>query len=140
MSSRVIHLASAPLPAAGAYTNQAALPVPIGVTKVVFYLSYTLDPTGTGIGYPVYKLIWSDGVDEFIATTLNTNITLVGNTAVQSLYPAVYRGPIPSSAAVLRYMIEVTIPGGTVNVKLLAAEEGEIAKPGTAAITATTVH
>src|SRR5574343_1733418 len=130
MSARDVHLASAPLPAAGAYTNQAALQVPIGVTRVVFYLSYTLDPAGAGTGYPVYKLIWNDGVNEFNATTLNTSMTLVGISAVQCLYPAIYKGPVPTSASVLRYMIEVEVPGGVVSTRLLAAEEGDVANPG----------
>ncbi len=140
---RTVHLATQVLPAlAGAFTDQDFFDMPIGTSKLVYYITYT---RGGAAGRPIFHLIWGNiltdpgGGEESRALVIDGSVALVigadgdGRFNVQTSEP---QGP--TASAEIQYVIECCcIPGGSRKSRLLASEQGNQGAPGTIAITLT---
>ena len=131
---RVVHLASALLPASGNFTNQPAYILPQGVHSVTFYVTYTYGAPG---GYSILRLLWGDGTTEFYETLLDNTINITDPTSNQNLYVQEFDSPRPSDSNPINFMVETSVPGGARSVRLIAAEKGNIPNPGILGITLT---
>jgi hypothetical protein len=126
------YLASAALPAAGAYTAPQAMGVPVGTKRVTFWITYTRGAAG---GYPVFKpQFLGNGVG--IQMSGNTMLDLSSFAAAAPLgavnfYVEQLKGPAPSDGNALSYQLTFELPAFTVGCELLAAEEGVVGTPGT---------
>lgn len=136
--ARAVHLASAALPAAGAVTSQTAYTFPAGLAEVTFWITYTRDPTGADTGFPRGRLLWHNGTEEAGALiqdgTIDSIDAAVGIYARRLVYTEEIDFPAPLTDAAVRYAYTVAIPKGAARVRLLLAEAGDVAKPGTALI------
>jgi hypothetical protein len=130
--ARVVHLASQALPAAGAFTSQAAYTVPEGVTGLTFWITYTRGAIG---GQPALKLLQGNGTEEG-PNLLTTGVSTPGNSvlALQATRIRETLGPAPTDGNPLTYCLEVELDPGVTTVRLVAAEHGVTATPGTIAI------
>lgn len=132
---RVVHLPVQTLPISGAWTNQAVYAIPERIRQMTFYVTYTRGAAG---GYPHFKLLWGNGVEETQETMIDMNYeVLPTSTAVQNMYLQNLDGPIPNTDAPVNSILHVCVPGGATTVRLLAAEEGQPGAPGSAGITLT---
>lgn len=126
------HLASGVLPAAGAYTNQTAAPVVQSQASICATVTYTRGASG---GFPRFRPMWSDGTTEAQGTVLNTAIDLSSPPAGrQSAYLWEIDGPAPSGAGAVSFTLSFDVQPGATTFRLLAAEAGVTASPGTCAI------
>lgn len=131
--ARAAHLASAALPAAGAYTSQAAYAVPDGLRSITFWLSYTRDPAGADTGYPVAKVLWGNGTEEAPELVVDdTIVAQTGDHATFLVWNGIHRFPAPSTDAEVVFQVSVEVPAGATTARLLVAEEGDTTNPGTA--------
>ena len=136
--TRTAHLASGALPAAGAFTSQAAQAIPAGTKKISFWITYTRGAAG---GYPVFELLCSNGTEEIRVVLGNVSSLAVSqpNGAFDTLQLQLI-GPKPQngSALVFGYTFnDEDLPAGATTTRLLAAELGVTGTPGTCAITFT---
>jgi hypothetical protein len=132
---RQSHLASQTLPAAGAYTAQAFQPTPKGTSRVTYWITYQRGAVG---GYPVFQHQYTNGTDTAREIVLGTPTTSNPNTSVP-LGLELIDGPIPADGGAISYAITYErLPAACVGVRLLVAEMGNAANPGTIAITLTT--
>lgn len=144
-----VHRASAALPAAGAYTSQNFQLVPKGTYRVSYWIAYE---RGAGGGYPTFvhqyaNEVGSDGAppSDFAGKVAQevildpTTITAAAwATASVNLYQEVVLGPIAGAGQILYYCITYErLPAACVGVRLLVAEAGVPATPGTCSITMT---
>lgn len=126
------YLASAALPAAGAYTAPQALGVPDGSKYITFWITYTRGGAG---GYPAFKpQFQGNGVG--IQMSGNTMLDLSSFAAAAPLgavnfYVEQLKGPAPSDADALSYQLTFKLPAFVTIVELLAAEVGAVGTPGT---------
>jgi hypothetical protein len=128
-------LATQPLPAGGAFTNQPSYVIPSGVRHVTFYLSYT---RGFVNGFPVLRLLWGNGVEETQETLVDSDITvLTPALSSQNMFLQDLDGPIPQDDNPVNFILYVTVPGGSKTVRLLVAEKGVPGAPGTIGIALT---
>lgn len=125
----ISHLAAGALPAAGAWTNQAALILQKGQVGVTAEVTYQW---GAASGYPHFKPEWGDGVTEgqgvVVDQAIDTSSAPQGEQAVslQSL-----RGPAPPDGAPITYeLYSWEVPYGKTRFRLLAAEAGVVGTPG----------
>lgn len=133
---RVEHLTSQELPAGGAFTSQADISIPEGLTKLSFWISYTRGAVG---GYPQFQVEWSNGTEtDYVEMILDEGSLSASqpNASVQ-LYRQRLLGPIPQDGNALTYIFPFDVPLWATGVRLLAAELGVTATPGTIAIAAT---
>lgn len=129
---RVAHLASAALPAAGAFTSQAAYSIPDGVRGVAFYVTYTRGANG---GYPKARLMIGNGTEEGPPLLLDGTITSAPPYGQRAGYiDEIKPGPTPADGSAITYVIYWTVTAGETTIRLLLAEAGVTATPGTAAI------
>ena len=131
---RAIHLAFGLLPPSGAYTNQAPYIIPHSIRNITFFLSYTRGILG---GFPALRLLWGNGQEESQETLVDSDISISGETSIQSMFLQELDGPTPSNNDPLNFVLETTVPGGARTVRLVAAEKGETGIPGTLIITLT---
>lgn len=137
---RTIHLddgagAAVTLPAAGAFTNQAAFSIPPGLKKIAFDCVYTRGAAG---GFPVYNILWGDGTVETRAIVIDQNsLAIAGDDGEFNVYQEQILGPAPVAGDPIEYKLEYEIPAGESQVRLLAAERGATATPGDLLITLT---
>lgn len=129
--ARSVHLASQALPAAGAFTNQAAFTVPAGITEISFWVTYTRGAAG---GFPYLQVLIGNGTEEGNDITIDQNIVVAQPLGTQNIYEQQLAGPIPASAAAITYVVAVRVPRGATKIRLIAAEGGVPATPGTIAI------
>jgi hypothetical protein len=123
---RAVHLTSQLLPVGGGFTNQPSYIIPERIRHITFYVTYTRGAVG---GYPEFKVLWGNGVEETQETMTDMNYdVLPTSTAIQNMYLQDLTGPIPDSDAPVNSIIYVSIPGGATTVRLIASEKG---KPGT---------
>lgn len=122
-----MHLPIGPLPAAGAYTDQFPYQVPHCVRRLSFYITYQRGAPG---GYATFKIMWGNGVDEYSETIVD-----YGNPSPLSLQTLI--GPAPIDDDEVKFVVYMTIPGGCVSARLLAAETGMPGTPGICSITLT---
>jgi hypothetical protein len=136
--ARTVHLASAALPAAGAYSAQALYAPGAGLSRyIAFWITYT---RGTANGRPKFKVEWSNGT-ETAATELVIDETLTTSapSASQNAYLSEILGPAPANGSAVTYLLVLQNNVGATGVRLLAAEAGVVGTPGTCAIAITGV-
>jgi hypothetical protein len=124
---RTIHKASGTLPFGGTYTNQSSFIIPEGIRRITYWVMYTRGASG---GYPLFKVMWGNGTEEGQDPVL-TN----GSSPTLSLRPI--RGPSPLDGAPVSLPIILRVPGGATTGRLLVAEGGTPATPGTCQVTIT---
>lgn len=131
--ARSVHRASAALPAAGAYTSQAYTTIPAGIVNVAFWISYTRGAAG---GYPAFRVQWSDAVDAGARDMILDESSLVVSQPEGTLdtYQETITGPTPQTDDPLVYIYSYSVPPLATGARLIAAEVGVVATPGTLAI------
>ncbi len=132
---RTVVLISQTLPLAGAFTSQPAFAFPVGIRHMAFYIKYARGATG---GYPVLRLMWGNGVEEIASTIINSSFTsFEDRVSSQEMRISDLLGPVPNSDDPEFFMLETSVPGGSITVRLLIAEGGQPGLPGTAEISVT---
>jgi len=131
---RVVHLATQVLPAGGGWTNQPFYVIPERIRQLTFYITYV---RGIADGYPEFKLLWGNGVEESQETMIDFNYTVSDPTATQNMYLQDLAGPIPDSNAPVNSIIHICVPGGALTARLIVAEKGQPGAPGSVGITLT---
>jgi hypothetical protein len=140
------HRASAELPAAGAFTSQNFMLIPKGTYRVSYWITYT---RGDGGGAPVFRheyanSVGSDGaapVDfegkvarEIILDPTTITASAVTNATINAYLEEVI-GPTPALGETQYYCLTYErLPASCVGVRLLVAEQGVPATPGTCSI------
>jgi hypothetical protein len=133
--SRVVHLTTQTLPAGGAWTNQPVYIIPKRIRQLAFYISYTRGANG---GYPIFKLLWGNGVEESQETMIDlSDVSNAPSTAIQNMYLQDLAGPVPETNSPVNSILYINVPGGAVTVRLLASEKGQLGTPGSVGITLT---
>lgn len=129
---RTVHLPTTALPAAGAFTAQAFFPLPRGVREISYWITYTRDPAGADTGNPKFLVQWGNGVEEAFELVLDRGSLVVAQPAGDfNMYIEEPLGPIPGSDAPITYVLPVVAPYGASLARLLVAEQGDVANPGT---------
>lgn len=130
---RSVQLASAALPAAGAFTNQAAYAIPSGIGEISYWLTYTRGAMG-GFAYAVP--LWGNGTEEGHEIILDqsslTTAQPVGNVRVLEQQ---IECPHPADGNPIVIVLAFRVPRGATTGRLLLAEGGAVGTPGTAALT-----
>lgn len=132
--ARVVHMASAALPAAGGYTANAAYAIPDGAQFVTLYCTYTRGAAG---GYPKFRCDLGNGTETAVVQTLDPTITVAQPSGGQLAYNSEIAGPKPQDANPLVFALEYAVRGGATTIALQAAEVGVTGTPGTLAIALT---
>jgi hypothetical protein len=133
---RTIHLASAVLPAAGAFTGQTAFDVPEGTKELLLYCTYTRGAAG---GFPRFQPMYGNGTEEVQSMVIDSS-SFTAAAVPQGRYNVFQEqinGPIPAAGTPILYCLRVCMEGGNTTFRLLAAEAGVVGTPGTLAITLT---
>ncbi len=135
-TTRVVHLASQSLPAAGGFTSQAPYDIPSGVSEIGFWVTYR--EVGSG-GYPKFQVLFGNGTEEGQDISIDQSVTPQSfGQGDQQLYLQELLGPPPGQAdSAIIYVITVRVPRGATTVRMRAAEVGNTALPGTIAIALT---
>jgi hypothetical protein len=132
---RTVHIPTQTLAVGGACTDQPVYSIPDGVRNISFYTTYTRGAAG---GYPKFKLLWGNGVEETQETMVDMNFTVLSpSTVAQDMYLQNLTGPVPDTDDPVNSILHVCVPGGATTVRLLACEEGAPATPGTIGVTLT---
>lgn len=132
--SREVHLSQV-LPAAGAYTSQAFYTFPAGTSGLTFWISYV---RGDAAGAPAFRLEGTNGVE--VARQLiqdDGSLVVAQPEATVEVLLETLLGPIPADGNVMIYKLPYNVDPGESGVRLLAAEVGNIAVPGTILIATT---
>ena len=131
--ARTAHLASATLPAAGAFTSQTPYTIPEGVVSITAYVTYTRGATG---GQVKLRPQWANGTETAYETAVSGSAasggTLRNQTELRELL-----GPIVDTAGAVTFLVSFEVPAGCTTFALYAAESGVTSTPGTCAITHT---
>jgi len=131
--SRSSHMASATLPAAGAFTSPTAYTIPEGQSGITAYVSYTRGAVG---GQVVLQPKWGNGTETAQETGAVSNADS-GGTVRQTISLFEILGPVVNTASAVVFKIEFVVPPGATTFTLPAAEVGVTGTPGTAAIALT---
>ena len=132
---RTVHRATGLLPASGSFTDQTRYKIPDAIRNITFYMTYTRGADG---GYPIYQLLWSNGVEETQETMIDMDFTILSPSSVsQDMFLQNLSGPVPDSNNPMNSIFRVCVPGGATSVRLIAAEKGIIGTPGILGITLT---
>jgi hypothetical protein len=133
---RTVHIPDGTmLPTGGACTDQAVYDIPDGIRNISFYTAYTRGAVG---GYPKFRLLWGNGVEETQETMIDMNYDVLSpSTVAQGMYLQNLTGPIPDTDNPVNSILHVCVPGGATTARLLACEEGTPATPGTIGVTLT---
>ena len=132
--ARVAHLASATLPAAGAYTANAVYPIPDGVQFVKFYVTYTRGAAG---GFAKAKLVTGNGTESGAEVTLDPTIAVTQPAGLQLAYSSEIEMPQPQDGNPRTDVLTYAVRAGETTIALQLAEVGVTATPGTAAVALT---
>ncbi len=133
--ARTVHMASAALPAAGAYTANAAYAIPDGVQFVSFWVTYT---TGSGVaGACKAKLVVGNGTESGTEVTIDPTITVAQPAGLQLAYMSEIELPIPPVNGTRTDVLTWAVRAGETTIALQLAEVGVTATPGTAAVALT---
>lgn len=131
---RTTHLSSGPLPASGAYTSQTAYTVPDGVNFIMFYVTYT---RGAASGQAKCKVMVGNGTEEGPLVVVDPSVSASEPFSQQTIRGGEFKGPVPQDGSAITFVVPVSIRGGITTIRLLAAEVGVTATPGTCAIALT---
>jgi len=129
---RVVHRASAALPAAGAFDlAQAFFAVPGGTQDLTLYCVYTEGAVG---GFPAYRVEVGNGTEQVRQTLIDgSSLVIVQPNATVKLAMSELNGPTGTSS----YALEFCLKRGVTQIRLIAAERGVPGTPGTLLITLT---
>lgn len=132
----VAHIASAQLPAAGAFTTETYFDVPKEWSGLTFLVSYTADASSTN-ARPKWRVSWSDGTNEFIQPLVSESVDVsAAPVAARDQYQLVDRWPSGITAnATVMFAVPVDRIPGLRKVRLDIAELGDATNRGTAAVT-----
>ena len=118
-----------------AYTSQSVYAVPDGAQFVTFWLAFT---KGSATSYPKVKALLGNGTEEGSAPVVDPTITVSSTVNGQQIaynselllaqLTNITGGVVP---------ITIDVRGGATTARLLVAEHGDTANPGTAAVTVT---
>jgi len=127
------HVASQALPAAGAFTSQALETIPDGAKQIIFWISFT---RGSAASSARFRAEFSpDDANGYRTSVLNdASFYTAGQEGNIEFYTESVEGPVPDSASATRYILAFKVPSGASSFRLLAAELGDTANPGTIAI------
>lgn len=132
---RTVHLPTGPLPLGGAFTDQPCWKIPERIRNITFYGSYV---RGTAGGFPIFRLLWSNGVEETQETMVDMDFEVLSSAqSNQDIYLQNLTGPVPDTDAPVNFILHVCVPGGATCARLIAAEKGATASPGTLGLTLT---
>jgi hypothetical protein len=127
--------ASAALPAAGAWSSDAAYAIPQGAKRVSFGVSYTGAGAGCAVQYRFLK-----GFSATLAAMATEQVTpgsvTPGSAPVATVltYDLVSQRPVTATTATI-FACDYDVEGGWTHCALQLAEYGTTGSPGTAAIT-----
>jgi hypothetical protein len=134
------HIASALLPASSAYTATTYFPVPIGWSKVTFFVTYTAHASASPGGVPIWRASATDGANDYpmLIADDNTLDISVLPTARRPVYRLEDEWPsdVPAGTTI-RFAASYHIPPGAFGVRLDLAEIGDTTNRGTASVTVT---
>lgn len=132
---RQVHLASGPLPAAGAYTSQDYIDLRPGTTLIVFWITYT---RGGADGQPKYRIQWGNGVETNADELLqqDAGLTITNDEGEIPYFLERPIGPPPPDDNPRTYVLPISVKDcwGAKQLRLLVAEKGNEGAPGTIAI------
>lgn len=133
--ARSVELASAALPAAGAFTTQTATVLAAGIRRVTYWFKYTRGAAG---GFPVVQVTFGNGIDNAVLGVGDANTLVVTQpTALFNVYQMQQAGPQPSGAAAIEWCWTYPVPANATSVRAQAAELGVVGTPGTMQIAIT---
>ncbi len=131
LNSRVVHLPSAALPAAGAYSSQAAFTLPPGAGYVSVYVTYARGAAG---GYPTIKAMLGTSNEEGAVAIMDPTVTAAAPAETQPIGPGVLAMLPPADGSPVTLVFTVDVRGGGSKFRVLVAEAGVTATPGTCAV------
>jgi hypothetical protein len=132
-----IYLATPPgLPAAGAYTTTPAFVLPVfGIREVTAWCTYT---RGAANGQAAFRVSFDDLAggtpEDGNDVVLDQTLAVAQPFDNQSFYKQTLYGPVPQDANPITFALGILVPRGATRVRILAAEIGVPATPGTLAI------
>jgi len=120
-----VHLPTQVLPAAGAFTAQTALQVPVGATEVLFWVHYTAGAMG---GRPAFQFEIGGAGGARVVAFDASSFAISGQNSLTNFYLAQEQAPADVTSI---FSLGFTLRRGTKSVLLLVAEVGVPATPGT---------
>lgn len=131
---RFVHLAQV-LPPAGAYTSQGFYTFPVATRGLTFWITYE---RGGPAGAPAFRLEGTNGIEE--ARQLiqaDGSLAVVQPEGSVNVLQETVLGPIPADDEPLVYKLPYNVDPGETGVRLLVAEVGNLAAPGTITVAIT---
>lgn len=129
--TRTLERAPIPLPGAGAFTAQVPSAVPLGTRRVTYWITYTRGAAG---GFPRFRLEIGNGVEILNPHVLDAASLAptapTSDFATSNIYREEILGPVPPDAGSIDYELSFELPPATTQMRLLAAEGGVPATPG----------
>lgn len=126
---RTVHLASQVLPGGGLFTNQAFFDLPYGAETLIYWVTYTRGAAG---GYPKVQVQWGNGTEQSSELLLDkSSLDVTDPIGSVNLYVEQPLLPAPNSDSPLPMILELDIPAGATEARLIVAEAGQVATPGT---------
>lgn len=126
--ARSVHFPEAALPAASAWTTQARLVLPGGLTRLTWIVRYTRAAAG---GFVRLRPKWWTGSEECDELLVDSLLLPSGGVARQTAYLQELDGPIPDDGSPITFALPFAVPAGMTEARLLAAEAGAPSTPGT---------
>ncbi len=121
------------LPGAGVYTTTAAFLLPVfGVGEVTAWCTYT---RGAANGQVALRVLFDDiavgATEEGNDVVLDQTLAVAQPFDNQSFYEQTLYGPIPQDANPITFCLSIKVPRGATRIRILGAEIGVVATPGT---------
>lgn len=131
------HIASAQLPAAGAFTDGDYFDIPADWGGITFLVDYTAHGSSGGNGRPKWRVSWSDGDEDFIQPLVSSAVDASSlPVATRDQYQLTDRWPTGIAAnATVHFAVPMTRMPGMTRARLDIAELGDTTNRGTAAVT-----
>lgn len=131
----VAHIASAQLPAAGAFTGAEYFAIPVEWTGLTFLVSYTAHASSTN-ARPKWRVSWSDGEDDFIQPIVGSAIDVAAlPVASRDQYQLADRWPTGITAnATVHFAVPFDRMPGMSRARLDIAELGDTTNRGTTSV------
>lgn len=118
------------LPAAGAFITPEWFPIPKGTTRITYWITFT---RGSATSQPVFEHHYSNGTEDAREIIQDdSSLTITAPNGVVDLALERLKGPVPADGNAITYALTYErLPAATTRVRLLAAEVGDTANPGT---------
>lgn len=129
---RTLHL-SGVLPGSGVYTSQDFEAVPRGTKFVTYWIAYTRGGAG---GYPAFHHETTNGTDTEVREPLQNDgsLSVVQPNGSVDVVMEEIDGPAPADAVAIKFYLRYELPDWATGARLLVAEEGNTASPGSVVI------